>query len=141
MTRTSMISRVLAPLAIAISLGGFAATAEAATKTTCAGAICFNKETGHRSDGLTAFRLTFSGSAVTHYNIRFQEPGGRLLQREMRTRPGTNLSEPFGLRGTPGQKYDIYIQACSQTKVGVGPFSVSTKSSCTGWVRIGFYAV
>jgi hypothetical protein len=142
MIRASLIARVLAPLAVALSVGGIAATADAAPyKTTCAGSICFHKDTQGYKSYRTWFYLTFSGSAVTHYNFRFQEVGGREIQDELRTYQGSNKSHKGNLPGTPGKKYYISIQACNRVKVNVGPFSVGTKSSCTGWARIGYYAV
>ena len=47
MTLRSALTRMMAPLALAVSLaGGFAASADAAPyKQTCAGGVCFNKDT------------------------------------------------------------------------------------------------
>ena len=133
---------MIAPLAVALSGGGFAATAGASPyKTTCAGSICFHKDTQGYKNDKTYFYLTFSGSAVTHYNVRYQEVGGREKQGELRTYQGSNKSEEGGIYGTPGKKYYISIQACSRVQVKIGPFTAGTKSSCTGWSRTGFYAV
>jgi hypothetical protein len=142
MIRASIISKVIAPIAVALSVGGFAAAADAAPyNRTCAGGICFNKDTQGYKNDKTYFYLTFSGSAVTHYNVRYQEVGGRVKQGELRTYQGSNKSQESGIYGTPGKKYYISIQACSRVQVKIGPFSTGTKSSCTGWVRIGYYAV
>lgn len=142
MFRSNLIARALAPLAIALSAGGFAATAEAAPyKTTCAGSICFHKDTQGYKNDKTYFYLTFSGTSVTHYNVRYQEEGGRIKQGEVRTYQGSNKSQEVGVYGTPGKKQTIGIQACYRVKVNVGPFSVGTKSQCTGWSNITYKAV
>lgn len=142
MIRASLISRVIAPLAVALSVGGFAATADASPyKKTCAGSICFNKDTQGYKNDKTYFYLTFSGSAVTHYNVRYQERGGRVVQGELRTHQGSNKSQEGGIYGTPGQMNTISIQACYRVTVKIGPFSTGTKSACTGWSTITYKQV
>jgi hypothetical protein len=142
MIRASLIARVLAPLAVAISVGGIAATADAAPyKTTCAGSICFNKDTQGYKNDRTYFYVTFSGSAVTHYNVRYQEPGGRVVQGELKTYRGSNKSQEGSIKGVPGTKNTISIQACSRLTIKIGPFSTGTKSQCTGWSTITYKQV
>jgi len=138
MTLRSSLTRMIAPLAVAVSMaGGFAATADAAPYIkTCAGGICFNKDSQGYKNDRTYFYLTFNGSAVTHYNVRFQEPGGRVVQEEWKTYRGSNKTEERGIKGVPGQKTTISIQACSRVTVKIGPFSTGTKSQCTGWSTI-----
>ena len=142
MIRASLISRVIAPLAVALSVGGIAATADAAPyKTTCAGSICFHKDTQGYKNDLTYFYMTFNGSAVTHYNVRYHEEGGRVVQAEIRTHAGSNKSRENGLHGTPGQMRTISIQACYRVTVKIGPFSTGTKSACTGWSTFTYMQV
>jgi len=143
MSVRSLIARIAAPAILAVSMaGGFAATADAAAYTkTCVNGICFNKDTQGYKNDRTYFYLTFNGSAVTHYNVRFQEPGGRVVQEEWKTYSGSNKSQERGIKGNPGQWATISIQACTRVTVKVGPFSAGTKSSCTGWVSIRYKQV
>jgi hypothetical protein len=143
MSSMSVLSRAMASLAIAMSIGaGFSAPAEAAPyRTTCAGGICFHKDTQGYTNNKTYFYLTFNGDAVTHYNVRYHEPGGRVVQGELKTYKGSNKSQEGAIKGKPGTKVYVSIQACRRYQVKVGPFSVKTQSSCTNWVQIGYYAV
>lgn len=142
MIRASLISRVIAPLAVALSVGGIAATAEAAPyDTRCPSALCLSMDKQGYKNDRTYFYMTFNGSAVTHYNVRFKEPGGRVIQEEWKTFPGSNRSEERGIKGVPGQKATISIQACSRVTIKFGPLSTGTKSQCTGWTTFTYRAV
>lgn len=142
MSTHSMITRLIAPLAVVTSLAGISTTAEAAPYTPlCSGGYCFNKDTQGYVNNRTYFYLTFRGSAVSHYNIRYREAGGREIQTEISARPGSNSSYVTSLPGTPGKKYQVSVQACSRVKVFVGPIVVSTRSSCTGWYATSYVAV
>lgn len=143
MTIRTLIARIAAPAVLAVSMAaGFGGAAEAAPYIkTCAAGICFNKDSQGYKNDRTYFFLTFNGSAVTHYNVRFAEPGGRIVQEEWKTFRGSNKTEERGIKGVPGQTASIQIQACARTTIKVGPFSASTKSSCTGWVTINYKQV
>jgi len=142
MSTQSMLTRLIAPLAVAASLAGLSATAEAATyKPLCGGGLCFYKDTQAYTNHRTYFYLTFSGSAVTHYNIIYREPGGRSVQAEISTRPGSNMSNRVSLPGTPGQQYKVSVQACNRTKAFIGPIVISSRSSCTTWYTTTYTAV
>lgn len=139
----SALARIAAPAILAVSMAaGFGAAAEAAPYVkTCAGGICFNKDSQGYKNDRTYFYLTFSGSAVTHYNVRFQEPGGRVVQEEWKTYRGSNKTEERGIKGVPGQRATISIQACTRVTIKIGPFSTGTKSQCTGWSTITYKQV
>src|SRR5258706_2413896 len=115
MSTQSMLMRLIAPLAIAISVAGVSSTAEAATyKAYCAPTgLCFYKDTQGYTNNRTYFYLTFNGSKVTYYNIVYREPGGRVVTDVIVTRPGSNGSVLRSLAGTPGLLYTVKIQACN----------------------------
>ncbi len=118
MSAQSILTRLIAPLAVAISVVGFSAAAHAAPyKPVCGGGLCFNKDTQGYTSNRTYFYLTFSGSKVTHYNIVYREAGGRQVQAEIPTRTGSNMTDVKSLKGTPGRQYKVSVQACSRTKV------------------------
>ena len=136
----SLILRVLAPLAIALTAGGFAATADASPYSkTCTGPLCFHKDTQGYANDKNYFYLTFKGGTVTHYNYRYTEVGGRTVQYEVRTSGNSNKSNEVGLGGTPGRNYHISVQACETRRVG--GFLPITKSVCTGWVTFSYRGV
>jgi hypothetical protein len=76
--------------------------------------------------------LTFRGSEITHYNLRFLS-AGRENQVEIGARAGNKNQSPARfMLVRPGGKYTVAIQACNR-----GGFL--EKSGCTGWYRITFY--
>ena len=138
----SILRNIVLAGALAFTAAGFSTAAQAAPyKALCAGGLCFNKDTQGYTSDRTYFYLTFNGTTVTHYNIIYREAGGRQIQAEIATRPGSNMSYEKSLKGTPGKQYTVSVQACSRVKVNVGPFSVSTRSSCTSWKTFTYYAV
>lgn len=142
MSPRSILARLMAPLAVAASFASLSTTAEAAPYTPlCAGAYCFNKDTQGYVDNRTRFYLTFKGSAVSHYNLRYREAGGREVQIEIGARPGSNGSYVTSLPGVPGRAYQVSAQACARVKIFVGPIVVSTRSGCTPWYRTTYKAV
>ena len=142
MSTHSMINRLIAPLAIALSVAGLSATAQAAPyQPLCSGGYCFNKDKQGYVNNRTYFYLTFRGSAVTHYNIRYREAGGREVQVEISTRSGSNASGVTSLPGTPGRQYKVSVQACNRGKVFIGPIVISTTSRCTIWYTTTYTAV
>jgi hypothetical protein len=139
-TRLSRIG-IARPLMAAILCLGFAASAEAAApdypgtyKKICAGSLCMLKGSLLIWDGSVPYYLSFRGSAVSHYNVRYVEIGGREVQIELKAASGSNLSKVSHLKGTPGGKFTIHVQACNRSSFG--PFS--SKSSCTQWHKITF---
>lgn len=142
MSTHSMLNRLIAPLAIALSVAGLSATAEAAPyQPLCSGGYCFNKDTQGYVNNRTYFYLSFRGSAVTHYNMRFRESGGREVQIEISTRSGSNASVLKSFPGTPGRQYTVSVQACNRTKTFIGPIVISSRSNCTGWYTTTYTAV
>ena len=134
--------RIARPLAAALLCLSFAASAEAAKpvdngtyKKICAGSLCMLKRNTLIWDGSVPYFLSFRGSAISHYNVRYVEAGGREVQIEISTASGSNLSQVRHFKGTPGGKFTIHVQACNRSSFG--PFS--SKSSCTQWHNITFY--
>jgi hypothetical protein len=100
------------------------------TARPCAGGVCMNVYRRPGRPRVRVVRMTFSGSAVSHYNVRQPEPGGRMVQWEVLTRHGgTNESKGWEIFENPGSKYRIQVQAC----VRGGPFQ---RSTCTTWKRL-----
>jgi hypothetical protein len=142
MSPRSMLARLIAPLAFLASVASLSTTAQAAPYTPlCAGAYCFNKDTQRYVNNRTYFYLTFKGSAVSHYNLRYREAGGREVQIEIGARPGSNGSYLSSLPGVPGKAYQVSVQARARVKIFVGPIVVSTRSGCTIWYRTTYKAV
>ena len=139
----SALARIAAPAILAVSMAaGLAGNADAAPyKQTCAGGVCFNKDTQGYTNDRTYFYVTFNGTAVTHYNVRYREPGGRTVQGELKTYAGSNKSQEGSIKGVPGQMNTIAIQACYRVTVKIGPFSAGTQSRCTGWSNITYKQV
>lgn len=105
MIRASLIARALAPLAIAFSIGGMAGTADAAPdKQTCAGGICFSKDTQGYKNDRTYFYLTFNGTTVTRYNVRYREEGGREVQGELRPTAARTRARKAASRASPATR-------------------------------------
>ena len=134
-------ARIAALAVLAVSMAaGFGGAAEAAPyKQTCVGPLCFKQDTQGYTDDKTYFYMTFKGGTVTHYNLRYVEAGGRTVQYEVRTSGNSNKSKEVGLRGTPGKKYTVSVQACETKRVG--GFLPFTKSNCTGWATFTYRAV
>src|SRR5687768_4083346 len=77
-------------------------------------------------DDRTYFYFTFNGSNITHYNVSFTEEGGRRVQYEVATLAGSNKSRETSLKGIPGSRYQVSVQACARITIKAGPFSVGT---------------
>ena len=105
-----------------------AAPASAAPTKSCSGGLCV--ETFAIVEGGThAIRFSFRGTEVTSYNVRYVEKGGRLVQRNVSTLGGgTNLSKFWKVRGTPGQRVTVHVQACNT--------GFLARSSCTKWYAV-----
>lgn len=128
--RFILAKRALAPLAtlaiLALSAGAPAAYAYAPTKA-CNGAFCaesFRIVEG----GSHSIRFSFRGSSVDAYNVRFREKGGRMVQQEISTKSGSNLSKSWRIRSTNGATVTLIVQACNSGFLG--------KSKCTPWKEI-----
>ena len=146
MSTQSMLTRLIAPLALAVSVAGFAAKSEAAPyNPICGGGLCFNKDMKHYAWDRAYYYLSFNGSKVTHYNIRYREAGGREVQSEISTRPGSNATPVQAFKGYTGQRHTISVQACNRTKVIIGTIGgavqFGTRTSCAPWRLITFTQV
>lgn len=117
----------LAPLAtvaiLALLASAPAANAYAPTRA-CNGAFCAES---YRivEGGSYVIRFSFRGSSVNHYNVRFVERGGREVQKEVSTTSGSNWSQGWRVRSTPGNTVTLSVQACNRATFG--------SSKCTQW--------
>jgi hypothetical protein len=126
------IAWVATPAAAAVVIGTGPTDPPVGERTArpCAGGVCMNVYRRPGRPRVRVVRMTFSGSAVSHYNVRQPEPGGRMVQWEVLTRHGgTNESKGWEIFENPGSKYRIQVQAC----VRGGPFQ---RSTCTTWKRL-----
>ena len=132
---TTLLPRALGALMLApILSAGIGASAKAAPsnyKAICANAMCFHKNPHRYSDGKMYYYLSYRGSEISHFNLRFLQGNGEEGQSEIRALSGNRSGAKY-MAVRPGGKYTVAIQACNRG----GLFQ---KSGCTGWYRITFF--